>query len=97
MGQSDGENCFRGISVLGPEADPLVSGRTHRASTSAEGEAPPSAAPAPTAGGGKKVKPKTEKEVQAEIREIMKQITSSVTFLPMLDEPCASPSLLAST
>ena len=36
---------------------------------------------------GKK-KEKTEKEVQGEIREIMKQITSSVTFLPILEEPC---------
>lgn len=35
-----------------------------------------------------KQKEKTEKEVQAEIREIIKQITSSVTFLPMLEEPC---------
>lgn len=31
---------------------------------------------------------KTEKEVQGEIREIMKQITSSVTFLPILDDEC---------
>ncbi|EIW66540.1 hypothetical protein TREMEDRAFT_34857 [Tremella mesenterica DSM 1558] len=36
----------------------------------------------------KKKKVKTEKEIQGEIREIMKQITSSVTFLPILDEPC---------
>lgn len=36
----------------------------------------------------KKKANKTEKEVQGEIREIMKQITSSVTFLPILDEPC---------
>ncbi|WOO81262.1 Mitotic spindle assembly checkpoint protein MAD2A [Vanrija pseudolonga] len=36
----------------------------------------------------KKKKDKTEKEVQGEIREIMKQITSSVTFLPILDEEC---------
>lgn len=35
-----------------------------------------------------KPKAKTEKEVQGEIREIMKQITSSVTFLPILEEPC---------
>ncbi|KAL7419635.1 Mitotic spindle checkpoint component mad2 [Cryptotrichosporon argae] len=33
-------------------------------------------------------KDKTEKEVQGEIRDIMKQITSSVTFLPILEEPC---------
>lgn len=31
---------------------------------------------------------KTEKEVQGEIRDIMKQITSSVTFLPILDDEC---------
>ncbi|KAJ9103645.1 hypothetical protein QFC19_004220 [Naganishia cerealis] len=31
-------------------------------------------------------KEKTEKEVQSEIREIMKQITASVTFLPTLEE-----------
>ncbi|WVQ94761.1 hypothetical protein IAU59_001842 [Kwoniella sp. CBS 9459] len=36
----------------------------------------------------KKKKEKTEKEVQGEIREIMKQITSSVTFLPILEEEC---------
>ncbi|WVR03853.1 hypothetical protein IAU60_000850 [Kwoniella sp. DSM 27419] len=38
--------------------------------------------------GKKKDKVKTEKEVQGEIREIMKQITSSVTFLPILEEEC---------
>ncbi len=31
---------------------------------------------------------KTEKEVQGEIRDIMKQITSTVTFLPILDDEC---------
>ncbi len=41
-------------------------------------------------GKGAKRKEKTEKEVQGEIREIMKQITSSVTFLPILEEPCGS-------
>lgn len=35
-----------------------------------------------------KPKEKTEKEVQVEIREIMKQITASVTFLPVLEEEC---------
>ena len=39
------------------------------------------------AAGGKK-KEKTEKEVQGEIREIMKQITSSTSFLPILEEEC---------
>lgn len=37
---------------------------------------------------GAKPKEKTEKEVQGEIREIMKQITASVTFLPTLEEEC---------
>jgi len=37
---------------------------------------------------GSKPKEKTEKEVQVEIREIMKQITASVTFLPVLEEEC---------
>ena len=47
-------------------------------------------APAPLPGGAKppKKKEKTEKGVQGEIREIMKQITSSVTFLPILEEEC---------
>jgi len=60
-----------------------------------EEESPNSAASAAgsatTTGKGvpqKKKKEKTEKEVQGEIREIMKQITSSVTFLPILEEPC---------
>ncbi|ORY27436.1 putative mitotic spindle checkpoint-related protein [Naematelia encephala] len=35
-----------------------------------------------------KRKEKTEHDVQGEIREIMKQITSSVTFLPILEEEC---------
>ncbi|KAI5449428.1 Mitotic spindle checkpoint component mad2 [Naganishia albida] len=38
---------------------------------------------------GGKPKEKTEKEVQGEIREIMKQITASVTFLPTLEEECS--------
>jgi mitotic spindle assembly checkpoint protein MAD2 len=47
---------------------------------------------APLPGGAKppKKKEKTEKDVQGEIREIMKQITSSVTFLPILEEECES-------
>lgn len=46
----------------------------------------------PLPGGAKppKKKEKTEKDVQGEIREIMKQITSSVTFLPILEEECES-------
>jgi mitotic spindle assembly checkpoint protein MAD2 len=32
---------------------------------------------------------KSDKEVQAEIAAIMRQITASVTFLPLNDEPCA--------
>ena len=46
---------------------------------------------------GAKPKEKTEKEVQGEIREIMKQITASVTFLPTLEEECRSPTILART
>jgi len=36
---------------------------------------------------GKSNKP--EKEVTAEIQAIIRQITASVTFLPLLDEPCS--------
>ncbi|KAJ3291563.1 Mitotic spindle checkpoint component mad2 [Rhizoclosmatium sp. JEL0117] len=32
--------------------------------------------------------PKTEKEIHAEIAAIMRQITASVSFLPMMTEPC---------
>ncbi|KAF9353809.1 Mitotic spindle checkpoint component mad2 [Mortierella sp. AD094] len=43
--------------------------------------------PAPTS--TPKQKPeKTEKEIQTEIQAILRQITASVTFLPMLDEKC---------
>lgn len=45
---------------------------------------------------GGKGKEKTEKEVQGEIREIMKQITASVTFLPTLEEECRFAFLLSS-
>ena len=31
----------------------------------------------------------TDKEIQAEIAAIQRQITASVTFLPLNDEPCA--------
>jgi mitotic spindle assembly checkpoint protein MAD2 len=44
--------------------------------------------PLQAASTGSKPKEKTEKEVQVEIREIMKQITASVTFLPVLEEEC---------
>lgn len=33
-------------------------------------------------------KEKTEKEIQEEIRSLFRQITASVTFLPMLDSRC---------
>ncbi|WVQ79013.1 hypothetical protein IAT38_001105 [Cryptococcus sp. DSM 104549] len=42
----------------------------------------------PKTANGKK-KEKTEKEVQVEIREIMKQITSCTTVLPILEEECS--------
>ncbi|KAJ3010870.1 Mitotic spindle checkpoint component mad2 [Thoreauomyces humboldtii] len=32
--------------------------------------------------------PKTEKQINSEIAAVMRQITASVSFLPMLDEPC---------
>ncbi|KAI8823489.1 DNA-binding protein [Fimicolochytrium jonesii] len=32
--------------------------------------------------------PKTEKQTNSEIAAVMRQITASVSFLPMLDEPC---------
>lgn len=31
---------------------------------------------------------KSQKEIQKEIQAIIRQITASVTFLPLLDEPC---------
>lgn len=33
---------------------------------------------------------KTPEQVQKDIQDIMRQITSSVTFLPSLEEKCAS-------
>lgn len=38
--------------------------------------------------GGKLSRDKTEKEIMSEIQAIIRQITASVTFLPLLDEPC---------
>ena len=35
------------------------------------------------------VKQKSHKEIQGEIQAIIRQITASITFLPLLDEPCA--------
>ncbi|KAJ1041669.1 hypothetical protein NDA10_002255 [Ustilago hordei] len=52
--------------------------------TSVNTEAPPSA----EKDSGKAVK-KTDAQVRAEIAAIIKQITASCTFLPVLDEPCA--------
>ena len=65
------------------------------ASASTAGASGSAAGAAGAAGAGLKgkKKEKTEKEVQGEIREIMKQITSSVTFLPILEDPCAFASL----
>ncbi|GMH52107.1 hypothetical protein TrRE_jg7264 [Triparma retinervis] len=37
----------------------------------------------------KKKGPKTEKEINAEIAAIIRQITASVTFLPLLNEACS--------
>lgn len=36
-----------------------------------------------------KPKEKSLKQIQNEIRDMMRQITATVTFLPLLDEPCA--------
>lgn len=36
-----------------------------------------------------RVEGKTDKEIQSEIAAIQRQITASVTFLPLNDEPCA--------
>ena len=38
--------------------------------------------------GGGKAPRKEEKEISKEIQAIIRQITASVTFLPLLDEPC---------
>lgn len=32
---------------------------------------------------------KSKKEVTRQIKEVIRQITASVTFLPMIDEPCS--------
>lgn len=37
-----------------------------------------------------KPKEKSVKDIQNEIRDMMRQITATVTFLPLLDEPCKS-------
>ena len=42
----------------------------------------------------RKVVEKPEKEVMAEIQAIVRQITASVTFLPLLNDPCAPSPLL---
>lgn len=36
---------------------------------------------------------KSEKEIHNEIQGIIRQITASVTFLPVIDTPCASPAV----
>ncbi len=36
---------------------------------------------------------KSEAEIVSEIQAIIRQITASVTFLPLLDESCAYPTL----
>ena len=36
---------------------------------------------------------KPEKEIMAEIQAIVRQITASVTFLPLLNDPCERPNL----
>jgi len=44
---------------------------------------------ATTAAAGKTRAPKTVREVHDEIQAIVRQITASVTFLPLLNEPCS--------
>ena len=44
---------------------------------------------APGAGDGIKAVDKSEKDVMQEIQAIIRQITASVTFLPLLNDPCA--------
>ncbi|KAI0033423.1 DNA-binding protein [Vararia minispora EC-137] len=41
----------------------------------------------PAENAGSRTAPKPETEIQAEIRSILKQIVSTVTFLPIIDEP----------
>ena len=40
------------------------------------------------AAAGAAAAPKSQKEIAKEVQAIIRQITSSVTFLPLLDEPC---------
>jgi mitotic spindle assembly checkpoint protein MAD2 len=40
-------------------------------------------------GGTGAAREKPLKEIQSEIQAILRQVTASVTFLPLLDEPCA--------
>jgi mitotic spindle assembly checkpoint protein MAD2 len=54
--------------------------KSSKKTTDKENAAPESAADAPAE--------KTEKEIQEEIQSIFRQITASVTFLPMLDGNC---------
>lgn len=60
----------------------------HTDEQAASGVKPSKSSASGSGSGSGKKKEKTEKEVQSEIREIMKQITSSVTFLPILEEQC---------
>ena len=39
--------------------------------------------------GGSSVRRKSMQQINSEIRAIIRQITASVTFLPLLDEPCS--------
>ncbi|KAJ3096364.1 Mitotic spindle checkpoint component mad2 [Phlyctochytrium bullatum] len=42
----------------------------------------------PGTNGARKAQPKTEKQINEEIAAILRQITASVSFLPVLSEPC---------
>ncbi|KAL0234958.1 hypothetical protein GEMRC1_001540 [Eukaryota sp. GEM-RC1] len=43
---------------------------------------------ADTSSPSKSTTKKTEKQIQTEIQAILRQITASVTFLPLIDDPC---------
>lgn len=52
-------------------------------------DAPPPCTASSPEPGRRPGKEKSLKEIQAEIQAVIRQITATVTFLPLLDEPCA--------
>ncbi|KAJ3392573.1 MAD2 mitotic arrest deficient-like 1 [Entophlyctis sp. JEL0112] len=63
--------------------DPIALGPANPANTNKR-QQPSAPPPQPQ----KPQKPKTEKEITNEIAAIMRQITASVSFLPLMTEPC---------